>query len=74
MIRKFEPVPALEMHKGRPNETGNTICQELRDIFHLTKDPEIRLSLRIATAMAKEMDRLLTEFKQDWDEVFWNNG
>lgn len=49
-----------------------TICQRLRDLYHMTDDPEIKLGLRVCVNMAKAMNRKLQEYKADWDKGFWD--
>jgi hypothetical protein len=48
-----------------------TICQLMRNIYHLTDDEEIRLLCRIGQTMAKKMDAKLRQYKADWAEGFW---
>ena len=68
-LSKHEAVHPNVMEK----EFGqNTICQTLRDCYHMTDDPDIRLNLRIAVAMAKAMTRKLREYKAGWDKGFWD--
>jgi ABC-type Zn uptake system ZnuABC Zn-binding protein ZnuA len=69
MLRKHEPVTEKEMEWISPN---NSICQLLREIYHKTDDPDIRLNCRVATSMAKSMTRKLTEYKESWEEDFWD--
>ena len=57
------------MHKEYPKDT---ICQQLREIYNLESDPEIKLKLRICVSMAKAMDRKLKEYKPGWDKGFWD--
>lgn len=41
-----------------------SICQKLRDIYVSTDNEEIKLSLRIAMAMAKKMNEKLLYYKR----------
>ena len=68
-LHKHEPVTSRQMRTSSP--WGDTICQELRDIYHLTKDPVIKLKCRIATAMAKGMAKKLSEYKKGWEKEFY---
>jgi hypothetical protein len=69
MLHKHEPVTEEKMRHISPN---CSICQILRDIYHGTDDPRIRLNCRVAVTMAKKMDVKLTENKKDWDVGFWD--
>jgi hypothetical protein len=71
MIRKYEPVPESNMLRVSPT---NTICQVLRDIFCATDDECIRVGARLATAMAKSMDRKLNEYNKDWKNGFYDKN
>ncbi len=69
MLRKHEPVPKEAM---RWQSSQHTICQVLRDIYFKTKDEDIKLKCRLATAMAKAMDKKLKEYNKDWREGFYD--
>jgi hypothetical protein len=57
-----EPAPHSEMLQER--YTGyHTICQTLRDIYHLTDNEEIRFKARLAMAMAKAMNDSIQRYK-----------
>jgi len=57
-----EPVPRCEMLRER--YTGHhTICQTLRDIYHLTDNEEIRFKARLAMSMAKAMNDSIQRHK-----------
>jgi len=49
----------------------NTICNVLRNIYHLSDNAEVKLQARIAVTMAKKMDKKLREYKSNWDREFW---
>lgn len=68
---KHEPCDILQMQKIN-NE--NTICETLRQAYHMTEDDNIRLKLRIAVTMAKRMDRKLRKYKANWDKRFWESN
>ena len=44
-------------------EGSNTICQTLRDMYHMTDNPDIRLKCRLAMSMAKSMCEKLVKYK-----------
>ena len=52
--KRYPPVPEWEMDKTRW-EGHHSVCQTLRDIYHLTADPTIKLKCREAMAMSKAM-------------------
>lgn len=60
--RRHEPVDIREMNRHR-YDGHHSICQMLRDLYHMTADEDIRLKLRIAMAMAKSMNKKLQEYK-----------
>lgn len=71
-VRKHEPCPESYMENQYPL---NTICQLLRDTYHLTDDPQIRVNLRIAVSMAKSMVRQLKRYQESWDRKgFWEKN
>lgn len=57
-----EPVPESEMDRTR-YEGHHSVCQQLRDIYHMTDNPDIRLKLRLAMAMTKAMNDKLQYYK-----------
>lgn len=62
MHKPKQPVSTADMQRrGRP--PSNSICQRLRMIYELTDDDEIKMHLRVATAMAKAMVHRLNEYK-----------
>ncbi|MCP4668843.1 MAG: glycosyltransferase [Deltaproteobacteria bacterium] len=71
MIRKHEPVTEEDMLWGSPK---NTVCEAIRGIYNLTKDPDIRLKCREATAMAKSMSAKLSEYKRNWKNGFFDDN
>lgn len=44
----------------------NTVCQTLRDMYHLTEDQGIRLKCRVAMSMAKAMCRKMMEYRDEF--------
>lgn len=62
------PVPKADMEV--PRVTFNSICQLLRDIYHLTENEEIQLKARIGVSMAKAMQGKINELKSIRDK--WN--
>ena len=65
---EFDPVSSSEMkwgwEKGRKEWRGHhNICQTLRDMYHETDDPNIKLKCRICVAMAKAMNKKLQYYK-----------
>ena len=57
-----EPVPEAMMHLA--DYAGHhSICQTLRDIYHLTDNPDVRIKARLAMAMAKAMNEKLKYYK-----------
>ena len=45
-----------------------TICQYLRDIYHLTDNEDIRMKCRVGMAMTKAMNSRLQWYKHKYDE------
>lgn len=62
-FRQRDPIDIHEMDKSRW-EGHHSICQTLRDIYHLTDDSDIRLQARVAMAMTKAMHEKLKRYKQ----------
>jgi hypothetical protein len=60
--RRHDPVPESMMDRSK-YEGHHSICQTLRDIYHLTDDENIRLKCRIAMSMAKSMHKRLKHYK-----------
>ena len=58
-----EPVPISEMDRSR-YDGHHSICQFLRDIFHMTDNEEIKMKTRVAMAMAKAMHDRLKKYKK----------
>ena len=72
MIHKHEPVTEEAMNWISPKRT---ICQLIREIYHKSSDPEVRLLCREATAMAKAMTAKLIEDKgEDFLKTFWDEN
>lgn len=47
----------------RKFEGHHSVCQQLRDIYHTTADPSIKLKCRLAMAMTKSMHEKLKWYK-----------
>jgi hypothetical protein len=57
-------VPATDSDMKKKRYTGHyTICQKLREIYELTKDPEIQSRCKEAMTMAKRMHEALKDYK-----------
>ena len=69
-LRKHEPIAEKEMAYASQN---NSICQVLRDIYHKTNDPKIKLRCRLAVSMAKSMSAKMTGYKKNWEAGFWDS-
>lgn len=48
-----------------------TVCQILREVYHCTEDPLLRMKLRIASNMTKEMVTKITEYEPNWGRWRW---
>lgn len=62
MEKPVELASAEEMDIKRW-EGHHTICQTLRDIYHITDNQEVKLKCRLAVAMAKAMNEKLKWYK-----------
>ena len=69
MIHKHGPGVERYMDKTFPEHTD---CQQLRELYHRTKDPEMKMGLRIAVSMAKAMQRKLAEYNPNGQKDFWD--
>jgi len=65
--KRRDPVPESEMDRDRW-EGHYTICQYLRDIYHLTDNTEIRMKCRVGMAMTKAMNDRLQYYRHKYDE------
>lgn len=61
--KKYEPIEEKIMDKTR-FEGHHSICQMLRDIYHMTEDQEIKIKCRIGMSMTKSMHRKLKKYKE----------
>ena len=61
-FRKRDPIDVSEMDKKRW-EGHRSICQTIRDIYHLSNNEELRLKCRVALSMTKAMHERLKEYK-----------
>lgn len=64
--RRHDPVPESVMDISR-YEGHHSICQMLRDIYHMTDDEEIKLKCRIAMSMSKSMHKKLKWCKNHFE-------
>lgn len=71
MLHKHEPVPEKAMDWISPE---NTICNTIRQAYHLIDNDEARLKLREATAMAKAMTAKLQQYNRNWRKGFWSEN
>ena len=60
--KRREPVSEGEMDRKRW-EGHYTICQTIRDVYHMIDNPDVKLKLRLAMAMAKAMNDKLQYYK-----------
>ena len=60
--KRHQPVPESEMDMSRW-QGHHSICQTLRDMYHETKDENIKLKIRLCMAMAKSMNKKLQYYK-----------
>lgn len=61
--KRHTPVPESVMDISN-YEGHHSICQTLRDIYHLTDNDEIKMKCRIGMAMTKAMHRKLKKYGQ----------
>lgn len=61
-MKEREPIDISEMDKKRW-EGHHSICQTLRDIYHMTDNEDLRLKCRVAMAMTKAMNKKLKSYK-----------
>lgn len=66
--KRRKPVPEKEMDKSR-YEGHHTVCQTLRDIYHLTDDEEIKYKCRLGMSMTKAMHKKLKKYKKMFDDL-----
>ena len=66
-LRLREPASLWEMDRSRW-EGHHSICQTIRDIYHLTDNEELKLKCRVAMAMTKAMNKKLQEYNQQTQE------
>jgi hypothetical protein len=70
-IHRHEPISEEAM---KWVSQQHTICETLREAYHLIDNEEARLKLRIATSMAKSMTAKLSEYKRNWRNGFWDDN
>jgi hypothetical protein len=64
--KHHEPVDLAEMDKHR-YDGHHSICQQLRDIYHMTDNEPIRQKARVAMSMAKAMHERLKKYRMAED-------
>jgi hypothetical protein len=62
--KRYDPAPEADMDKRMKGD--NTLCNILRDMYHLSNDPGVKLKCRLAFSMGKAMCQKLTEYKQKY--------
>ena len=60
--KRRNPVDVREMNR-KEYEGHHSVCQTLRDIYHMTDNDPIRMKCRLAMAMAKAMNEKLKWYK-----------
>ena len=60
---RHKPVSEKAMNR-KIYEGENTICQTIRDMYHISDNQDIRLKCRLAMAMAKAMCVKLMEYRE----------
>ncbi len=60
-IDEYEPIEVSFINKRR-YEGHHTICQFLRDIYHMTDDEEIKMKCRMGMSVTKAMHDKLKEY------------
>ena len=68
-MKVFNRPDPIDMDKLNMRIYGsrNTICQELREIYYMSEDEEVKLKVRVAMAMAKKMAAKLIWYKETND-------
>jgi len=61
--------PATEQDMDKRMKGPNTICNILREMYHITDDPEIRLKCRLAFSMGKAMCNKLMYYHEKYGGV-----
>lgn len=61
---KHEPASIEDMEKRMKGE--NTLCNTIREMYHITNDEEIRMKCRIAFSMGKAMCERLGFYKEKY--------
>lgn len=78
----MRPIPEIDLEafpiaKPMPERDMNwisrrwTLCQILRELYHVTDDPELKLKIRIASTMAKAMATAISEHEPNWGRGRW---
>ena len=68
MLDRPDPIDEIYVDKGGFVSDG-TICQELREIYHMVDDEEAKIKIRVAMAMAKKIIRRLFMYRNG--EIGW---
>jgi len=64
VLQRPEPISLDEVNM-RLRGSKNTICQELREIYHMVDDEAVRLKIRIAMSMGKRMAKKLITNREE---------
>jgi len=67
ILKRPEPAD-LSHFNMRIYGSHNTICQELREIYHMIDNEEAKLKVRVAMSMAKKIVDKLREYKNEKDK------
>lgn len=62
------PIARKKMHR---DSRHYTVCQIIREIYHETDDPVIRMKCRIAHTMTKHMIDEICRHVPDWGKFRW---
>jgi hypothetical protein len=63
-VSMVEMEPALLEDMDKKRYAGHhSICQTLRDIYHMTDNDDVKLKCRLAVSMAKAMHEQLKKYK-----------
>ena len=65
LYKKHDPATEEEMEKRMKNP--NTICNVIREVYHMTDNPDIRLKCRVAFSMGKAMAQRLAYYHETYE-------
>jgi DNA-binding XRE family transcriptional regulator len=63
-LRDYTTIDPYPVEKMNFHNRENTICELLRQTYHLTDNDKIRTNLRIAITMAKKMGDKLHNYRE----------